>query len=48
MVVPFLGDLLELLGRDASEGRKALKVAMQVSEMIKEQMENLGVAFGLR
>ena len=30
------------------EGRKALKVAMQVSEMIKEQMENLGVAFGLR
>jgi predicted dehydrogenase len=30
------------------EGRKALEVATQVSELIKEQMESLGVAFGLR
>jgi DUF1009 family protein/predicted dehydrogenase len=29
------------------EGRKALEVATQVSELIKEQMESLGVAFGL-
>jgi predicted dehydrogenase len=30
------------------EGRKALEVATQVSDLIKEQMESLGVAFGLR
>jgi len=30
------------------EGRRALEVATQVSELIKEQMESLGVAFGLR
>jgi predicted dehydrogenase len=29
------------------EGRKALEVATRVSELIKEQMESLGVAFGL-
>ena len=29
------------------EGRKALEVATQVSELIKEQMESVGVAFGL-